>query len=521
MEEKIQEGKGEGTMPEKNQAPVAQKATRVPDTYIIIFFVVLLAALLTYMIPVGSYQTHEVSYKMGEQTKTRTVLIPETFKIATDDQGNPVKKGMPAFAPYGDMGVLNYVFEGFVSGSKWGSAIGVMAFILVIGGAFGIILKTGAVESGLLKMIARTKGMEAAIIPILFVLFSLGGAVFGMGEEAIPFVMILCPLCVALGYDSVTALFISYVATQIGFATSWMNPFSVAIAQGISQIPVLSASGFRIAMWAGFTLLGIVFTWFYAKKVKADPTRSISYRSDAYFREDLEKNRAVESHFGTGHSLVLLTLVAGIVWVIWGVVEKGYYIPEIATQFLTMGIVCGLIGVAFRLNGMGINDIATSFRDGAKDLVGAAMVVGMAKGIVLILGGDSPTDPTVMNTVLHGIGNAIAGWAPAVSAWFMYVFQSVFNFFVVSGSGQAALTMPIMAPLADIAGVSRQVAVLAFQLGDGFTNLIVPTSGVLMACLGAARLDWTAWARFQIKFQGLLFAIGSVVVVGAVLMGLN
>ena len=319
--------------------------------------------------------------------------------------------------------------------------------------------------------------MEVALIPILFFLFSLGGAVFGMGEEAIPFVMILCPLCVAIGYDSITVLLVSYAATQIGFATSWMNPFSVAIAQGISQIPVLSGAGFRIAMWLSFTLLGIVFTWFYAKRVKADPTRSISYKSDLFLREDLEKNRAMDSAFGAGHSLVLLTLVAGIIWVIGGVVEKGYYIPEIATQFLTMDIVAGLIGLAFRLNDMTGNDIAVSFRSGAKDLVGAAMVVGMAKGIVLILRGDSPANAMVMNTVLHGIGNAIAGWAPAVSAWFMYTFQSIFNFFVVSESGQAALTMPIMAPLADIAGVTRQVAVLALQLGNGFTNLIVPTSG--------------------------------------------
>lgn len=508
-------------MAEQKGMPAAPRATRVPDTYIIIFFVVLFAALMTYLIPVGTFDTHEVSYQMGEKINTRTVLIPETFKVVTDEQGNPVRKGIRLFEPYGEVGVLNYVFEGLVSGSKWGSAVGVIAFILVIGGAFGIILRTGAVEAGILNMIAKTRGMEVAIIPIMFVLFSLGGAVFGMGEEAIPFVMILCPVCVALGYDSVTALLISYVATQIGFATSWMNPFSVAIAQGVSQIPVLSGAGFRIAMWVGFTLLGIAFTWFYARKVKADPQSSIAYRTDAFFRQDLEKNQEVKSHFGTGHMLVMLALVAGIVWVIWGVVKYGYYIPEIATQFFTMGLVCGVIGVLFKLNGMTWNDIASSFRDGAKDLVGAAMVVGMAKGIVLVLGGDSPTDPTVMNTVLHHVGNSIAGLNPALSAWFMYVFQSVFNFFVVSGSGQAALTMPLMAPLADIAGVTRQVAVLAFQLGDGFTNLIVPTSGVLMACLGAARLDWTTWARFQIKFQGLLFLCGSLVVIGAVMIGFN
>lgn len=505
----------------QNGNPVGPKATRVPDTYIIIFFVVLFAAMLTYLIPVGTFDTHDVTYQMGEKTKTRTVLMPETFKIVTDDQGAPLKKGIKLFEPYGEVGILNYVFEGFVSGSKWGSAVGVMAFILIIGGAFGIILRTGAIESGLLHMIAKTKGMEAAIIPIMFILFSLGGAVFGMGEEAIPFVMILCPVCVALGYDSITALLISYVATQIGFATSWMNPFSVAIAQGVSQIPVLSGAGFRIAMWIGFTLLGIAFTWRYANKVKAAPESSLSYGSDSFFRTDIAKNQEVEDDFGLGHMLVMLALVIGIVWVIWGVVKYGYYIPEIATQFFIMGLVCGIIGVVFKLNGMTFNIMASSFRDGAKDLVGAAMVVGMAKGIVLVLGGDSPAVPAVMNTVLHHVGNSIAGLNSALSAWFMFVFQSVFNFFVVSGSGQAALTMPLMAPLADIAGVTRQVAVLAFQLGDGFTNLIVPTSGVLMACLGAARLDWTTWARFQIKFQGILFACGSMVVIGAVMMGFN
>ncbi|MEA3284825.1 MAG: hypothetical protein U9Q00_07660, partial [Synergistota bacterium] len=254
---------------------------------------------------------------------------------------------------------------------------------------------------------------------------------------------------------------------------------------------------------------------------KADPTSSLCYETDSYFRENVEKGKEVESHFGLGHMLVVLALFAGIAWVIWGVMTNGYYIPEIATQFFVVGLVSGIIGVLFKLNDMGVNDIAVSFREGAKDLLGAAMVVGMAKGIVLVLGGDTPTDPTVLNTILNSAGNAISSFNTAVSGWLMYLFQSVFNFFVVSGSGQAALTMPLMAPLSDLAGVTRQVAVLAFQLGDGFTNLIVPTSGCLIACLGAARIDWGTWARFQIKFQAILFVLASMVVVGAVLTGLN
>ena len=494
---------------------------KVPDTYVIIFFVVVFAALLTYLVPVGSFQTQEVSYQMGESTKTRTVLVPGSYTVELNDQGEPLKKGIKLFEPYGEVGFLNYVFEGFVSGSKWGSAVGVMAFILVIGGAFGIILRTGAVEAGILHFLARTKGAENAIIPVMFFLFSLGGAVFGMGEEAIPFVMILAPICVALGYDSITAVMITYVATQIGFATSWMNPFSVAIAQGVSEVPVLSGATFRMVMWVGFTLLGILYTIRYARKIKANPESSLSYTTDAFFREDMEKAKQIESDFGTGHMLVIGALVAGIAWVIWGVMQYGYYIPEIATQFFVIGLVAGIIGCIFKLNDMSLNLMASSFRDGAKDLLGAAMVVGMAKGIILVLGGDAASEATVLNTILHNAGNAIAGLSAEASAWFMYVFQSVFNFFVVSGSGQAALTMPLMAPLADLAGVTRQVAVLCFQLGDGFTNLIVPTSGCLIACLGAARIDWGVWARFQIKFQAILFVLASLVVVGAVMMGFH
>ena len=158
---------------------------------------------------------------------------------------------------------------------------------------------------------------------------------------------------------------------------------------------------------------------------------------------------------------------------------------------------------------MSVNDIATSFRKGAEDMVGAALVIGMAKGIVLILGGTSADTPTILNTILNYVASALSNMSAAFCAWVMYIFQSVFNFFVVSGSGQAALTMPIMAPLSDLVGVTRQVAVLAFQLGDGFTNMIVPTSGILMAVLGIAKIEWGVWAKYQIKFQLILFALGS------------
>lgn len=186
-----------------------------------------------------------------------------------------------------------------------------------------------------------------------------------------------------------------------------------------------------------------------------------------------------------------------------------------------MGLVSGIIGLIFHLNDMQLNDIPRAFDRGAADLLGAAMCVGMAQGIIIILGGTSATDGTVLNTILYTISNGMKNFPPVISAWLMYVFQSVFNFFVVSGSGQAALTMPIMAPLADLVGVERQVAVLSYQLGDAFTNFIVPTSGCLLGALAAAKLEWGQWAKFQIKFQAFLFVFASIAVVAAMMIGLS
>ncbi|WP_270181047.1 putative basic amino acid antiporter YfcC [Alkalihalobacillus sp. CinArs1] len=494
-----------------------KKEIKMPHTFVIVFFVVLAAAVLTYFIPKGTFETKDVTYVHQGQEQTKTVLIPDSFSYVKDDEGNAVREGVSLFEPFGEAGFLNYVFEGLVSGSKWGSAVGVVAFILIIGGAFGIIMRTKAIDQGILSIIDKTKGREVLIIPLMFVLFSLGGAIFGMGEEAIAFAMILIPLVVALGYDAITGVMITYVATQIGFATSWMNPFGVAIAQGVSGIPVLSGAPFRIVMWIVFTLVGVLYTMWYANRIRKDPSKSLSTESNQYFK-DYNKNQELDSRFSLGHGLVVITLFAGVGWIIWGVIKDAYYIPEIATQFFTIGLVAGIIGVIFKLNNMTVNDIAEGFTDGAKDLLPAALVVGMAKGIVIILGGDAAGEPSVLNTLLYSAGNVVDDFPQAVSAWFMFLFQSVFNFFVVSGSGQAALTMPLMAPLADIAGVTRQVAVLAFQLGDGLTNIIVPTSAALMGTLGAARMDWGTWFKFIIKFQLVLFALASIFVITASLM---
>ena len=428
------------------------KKIKMPDTFVIIFFVVIFASLLTYIVPVGKFEMQEVTYVTNTGAeKTRNVPVPGSFSYELDDKGNELKKGIKIFEPGGEVGVTNYIFEGLASGDKWGTAVGIVAFLLVVGGAFGIILKTGAVESGIYSMISKSKGSELVLIPVIFILFSLGGAVFGMGEEAIPFAMLIIPIVIDMGYDSVTGILITYISTQIGFATSWMNPFSVAVAQGVSGIPVLSGAGFRIFMWIFFTAFGVIYTIFYARRVKRNPESSIAYKTDAYFRDNFKSEEQANKEFKLGHKLIILVLI-----------------------------------------------------------------LGMAKGIVLILGGTSADTPTILNTILNYVASALSNMSAAFCAWVMYIFQSLFNFFVVSGSGQAALTMPIMAPLSDLVGVTRQVAVLAFQLGDGFTNMIVPTSGILMAVLGIAKIEWGVWVKYQIKFQLILFALGSCFVFFAV-----
>jgi uncharacterized ion transporter superfamily protein YfcC len=550
-----------------------QKAWKVPDTYVIIFLVVVLAALLTYVIPTGKfdifYNVYDASGKQiasvaeeqtaefqvngqsytidasGENTLVTASGIQEplgTIKKSkakavevTDQGGNLIFKtvqeygkytssgeriGIKPFEKWGEMGFLNFAFEGLTKGDKWGTSVGVIAFILIVGGAFGIVLKTGAFDAGVLALIRKFKNADLVLIPLLFLLFSLGGAVFGMGEEAIPFAMIVVPLTIALGYDAIVGILITYGATQIGFATSPINPFSVAIAQGIAGLPVGSGGGFRWVMWAVFTVIGIVSTLWYGFRIKKEPKKSVAYESDAFYRNDFKLSEEKQVRFRFGHGLVLSFIAIAIYWIMWGIDKHEYYLPEIATIFFTLGIAAGIAGVIFKLNDMTVDDIASSFRNGAADLTGAALVVGLAQGIVLVLGDTSPGSNTVLNTVLNSMAGVFGSMPAIVSAWFMFVFQSIFNFFVVSGSGQAAVTMPLMAPLAQLIGVSKQVAVLAFQLGDGLTNLIVPTSGCLMGVLGAARLDWTKWARFQIKFQGLLFLVASVFVIIAVIVGL-
>ena len=483
----------------KTDSPKGMTPRQLPDTYLLIATIGFLVFLLGFFVTPGLFDIMEVTRSDGSLTQT---VDPQSFRYA------PETGDATLFASGGEQrGLFNAIYEGLVSGSRMGGAVGIIAFILLTGGAFGIVMATGSIDRVLRRAISNPSTDARLMLAGLFFLFSLGGAVFGMGEEVIPFVLILVPVLLRLGYDRVTVVLVTFAATQVGFATSWMNPFSVAIAQGIADLPLLSGMPLRIFMWVVFTIVGMAFAIYYATRTRSEP------------EVPGPETDMASPALNTGDWLILGVLAAVVLWIVWGVVAAGYYLPEIATQFVVLGIASAVIGRLFGLNAMTGNSAAEAFRQGAQALLPAALIIGFARGIVYLMGGDDPATPSLLNTFLYFGSEALGGLPAWLASWLMYVGQSIFNFFVTSGSGQAALTMPIMAPLSDLIGVSRQVAVLAFQLGDGLTNIMVPTSAALMGCLGAARLDWLVWVRAVAWFFVCMVVLASGFVITATLVG--
>lgn len=467
----------------------AAKPSQGPNTLVILFGLVTLLALATPLLPRGYFAPGQpvslASYRAAESSGAFTL-----------------------FASGEGVGYLNFLFHGLTSGSATSAAVGVVALLFLVGGAFAVVNATGAVDRGLVHLIGRTGHRPALLLGSMFVAFSLGGAVFGMGEETIAFLALLLPLVRRLGLPPESAVMASYMASQIGFGTSWMNPFSVAVAQGIANVPLLSGAPFRVAMWATFTAVGAAFTIGYALRHKrvpeADPGATGS--------------EPAAPRLNWADAAILAGVLATVAWIVWGVTARGYYMPEIATQFFALGLFSG--AVAWLDRRMGVNQIAEAFTAGAQQLVPVALVIGSAKGMLWLLGGTDLHAPSALNAGLHALASSMEHAPPLLAAEGMLLVQSVFNFFVTSGSAQAAITMPLMAGLSDLVGVTRQVAVLAFQLGDGLTNLVVPTSAVLMGALGVAGIGWVQWLRILWRFMLAIMVLAAGFIALGVLAGL-
>ena len=443
---------------------------KVPNTYVIIAVIIALCAVLTWFLPGGQY----VKAEDGTLSYEAVDAVPQTWQV------------------------LSAVYHGFVKQA------GIIVFILVVGGAFWLLNATGAVEAGIQRFIVRIGKRDILVLVALTVLFSLAGAVFGMSEETIPFVGIVVPLVVSMGYDAFMGMLVVYVASNVGFSSAFLNPFTVGIAQGMADLPLFSGMGYRIFCWAFLTLLMVVFVWFYARRTKGSPSVILSAPSviPSEAKESVPLNRR--------QSWILVVLLLTVVALIVGVTCWDWYMPEITGLFLGMGIVCGIIA------GFSANKIADELIAGARDILSAALVVGFASGIIVIL-----QDGKVVDSILHGMQEGLDGSSPVASLSAMYGIQALINFIIPSATAKAAITIPIMAPFADMVGVSRQAMVLAFQFGDGFTNMVTPTSGVLVAALAMARIPYAKWVKWVWKGVAVLLVLGFLLLLATVLFPIS
>ncbi|ALT77666.1 YfcC family protein [Paucibacter sp. KCTC 42545] len=448
---------------------------KFPNTFVLLFGLLALIALATWLVPGGKYETEMVAGKK--------VIIADSFHTVASN-------------PQGFAALMTAPIKGFVEASL------IIGFVLIVGGAFSVLQSTEAIDSAIksvAKAHTRSAWVRVAIIPVFVSLFSLGGATFGMAEEAIPFVLIFIPLALALKYDSIVGVSIPFVGSQVGFATAFLNPFNVGVAQGIAGVPMFSGLGYRLICWAIATALTIAFLMWYTARIKRNPELSPCFEMDQEKRKHL--NLAEFEAFAgmrPRHKLVLALFASTLGVMIFGVIRFGWYIEEIAALFLVMALLVGAVG---RLNA---DQFIASFLAGAKDLVSTALVIALAKATVVLM-----RDGHIIDTLLHALVPFIESSSPIFSAQKMFLIQSVINFFIHSGTGQAALTMPIMAPLADLVGVSRQTAILAFQFGE-LTTPMIPTSGITVGVLALAGIPWTRWARWMIPLQ-LMYLVMAIV----------
>ncbi len=464
---------------------------RLPHTLILIYIMVVLTVVATWIIPGGEYK--RVEKKIADRTVT--VPVPGSYQRADN-------------RPQGLSGLFVSPAKGFAE------AAGIIIIVFICGGAIAVIQKTGALSTvihNLSLKFGRSKALQALFIPVVMIIFSLGGGIWGMCEETMPFILIFVPLALSLGYDTIVGVALPFVGAAAGFAGAFFNPFTVGLAQGIAGLPLYSALGYRLAVWAGGTAIAIAVVMRYAARVRRDPTISPTYEEDAEKRAKLKIGGPVieKLRLTAAHRMVLAVFALGIGVMVWGILFKQWFIYEIGGVFLAMGIFSGITG---RLKG---DEIGQAFVEGAKDMVNAALIIGTARAILLVA-----QDGRIMDTILAGLAGAISHFNPVISAQIMFVSQCVINFFVHSGTAQAALTIPIMAPLGDLVGITRQTAVMAFQLAE-YINPVLPTSGVTMGVLGLAGLRWEKWAKWMIPLIVLWVLFAALVLIPPVLMKLG
>ena len=451
---------------------------KAPDVFVIAFALIVLAALATWLLPGGSYQRQQE--KVGDTV--REMVVPGTFQV----EPNQPQIGKIFLAP-----ILGFA-----------RMVNIIALIFLVGGAFNILNDSGAIAAGIHQLVKALRHRTYLIIPIVMTVFSFLGGAYGMCEEAIPFALIFVPLALALGYDSLVGICLSFVAAGVGFAAGFLNPFTVQISQGIAGVPLGSGIGYRLIVWTAATALAVAWVMVYAARIKADPTRSPMYDLDQARRVELGKAEVTQATFTWRHGLCLLVLLAAVIGLIIGSTVWKWYMVEFAGLFLGMGVLAGIAA------GMHPNTIAKSFVTGAKDIASAALIVAFAGGIIVIL-----ENGHILDTILFGLASVTSRVGGVLAAQTMYLLQFILNFFIPSGSTKAVLTMPLLAPLADLSGITRQTLVLAYQLGSGFSSMIIPTSGVTVGTLALAKIPYERWVRWHWPLQAVFVLFSLAVLV--------
>lgn len=439
------------------------------NAFVLIFFVIAISTILTYILPAGEYERIEQN--------GRTIVVPDSFHLTES-------------SPVGFFNIFTSIHTGMVQGA------GIIFFVLLIGGAFGILKATGALDALVVTISRKLANKELLLIPVLMLFFSVGGTLMGMAEETIVYIAIITPLAIALKFDAIVGFAIVSLGANIGFMSAVLNPFNIGVAQSIAELPTFSGIGLRLFLLATFYIAGVIYVYRYAKKIKLHP--ELKYLGK-FQKEQTDSSLTAETKLETRHKWILGVFLLNFIVLIFGVIKLGWYITEIGGLFLMFGVVIGIIG---KLNA---SKIADSFIDGAKEVIGGALIIGFAQGILVVF-----TDGKLLDSVLYYASSVLSQLSPAFNAIGMFFVQLFLNFLVPSGSGQAALTMPIMAPLADLVGVTRQTAVLAFQLGDGISNSIFPTAGVLIAGLAMAGIPYSKWVKWVLPFLFIEIAIAIV-----------
>jgi len=472
---------------------------RIPHVFVLLAGVILVCSLATFVVPAGHYD--RVTREVGGHE--RTLLVPGTYEHLDKHvtlQGVLLGQGeTPAgkARPVGLHGFLTAIPRGLEKQAD------IIFFIFIVGGVFGVLQRTGVITAGLQKLLRRFGDSGPLLTVVIMTVLALGGSTLGMGEEFIPLVPVFLLVSKRLGYDRVYGLALVIVAAQTGFAAATTNPFTVLVAQGVAEVPLMSGLWFRWLFLATALGTALVYTLRYGARVKADPAASLM-PDDAF---DLDQSDDAEDFDGR-HTVILVASTAIFAFILFATVRFGWWMNDMPGGFLLMGIVAAAVA---RLP---LEDAVGAFVDGMRDMVVAAMVVGFARGIEVVL-----SDGQVMDTVVHSAAIALQQVPRYVAALGMLVFQATLNLLIPSGSGQAAVTMPLMAPLSDLLGLTRQTAVFAFTCGDGFSNSIIPTSGILMSMLALARIPYGTWLRFMLPLFLLLMGVSAVFLLIAVAIG--